>query len=421
MRLVILSFLFSFLSAFSAKSQTVASFISDTVCTGATSQLTSTSTSTANITAVNWDVNGDGDFSDATGNSIAVELTSLMAMNVGIQVISDIPDTSVVYRAVVLRSLPNADFAVVNGCEGSNVNFNNLSSDPEGDSLSYVWDFNDGDVSIEESPVHIYSTANNYSVKLVTSDNFCSDTVQKPLQIFAAPQAEIVVSGDSVLCDNGNVTLTAITTGTFFWSTGQSSNSITVIDSGLYYILVNNTNGCANRDSIILSQEASPQLSVTSDTSLVAGETISLSASGANSYVWSPSETVSSTTLSEVVINPTETTTYSVTGTSALGCETTATINVLVYDNYFIDYTNLITPNNDNVNDAFTIRNLPFFTGCPLTVFNQVGNIVYESADYKNDWEGTRNGEVLPNDTYYFTIQCDSEESSFSGTITLLR
>ncbi|MBM3178651.1 MAG: gliding motility-associated C-terminal domain-containing protein [Bacteroidetes bacterium] len=74
---------------------------------------------------------------------------------------------------------------------------------------------------------------------------------------------------------------------------------------------------------------------------------------------------------------------------------------------------NIFTPNNDNINDAFVIRNLP--RGSLLTITNRWGIVVYESKDYKNDWKGMG----LPDGVYYYLISGGQKASGwvelFSG------
>ena len=55
--------------------------------------------------------------------------------------------------------------------------FVDLSSDPDGDSLEYSWDFDDGKSSNEPSPVHVYSQPGTYTVSLTVHDpSGASDT-----------------------------------------------------------------------------------------------------------------------------------------------------------------------------------------------------------------------------------------------------
>jgi gliding motility-associated-like protein len=79
---------------------------------------------------------------------------------------------------------------------------------------------------------------------------------------------------------------------------------------------------------------------------------------------------------------------------------------------------NVFTPNNDGINDVFFIGSLDLFPGSSVTIFDRWGTTVYESSDYKNDWDG---GDV-PEGTYYYVVNVtDPSESVYKGLVTLLR
>lgn len=68
------------------------------------------------------------------------------------------------------------------------------------------------------------------------------------------------------------------------------------------------------------------------------------------------------------------------------------------------------SPNGDGDNDTFEIKGLENTGTSNLNVFNRWGQLVYESADYKNDWAGENNkGELLPDDTYFMEIAIAGE------------
>jgi len=51
-------------------------------------------------------------------------------------------------------------------------------------------------------------------------------------------------------------------------------------------------------------------------------------------------------------------------------------------------FPNVITPNEDGINDYFTIQDGELFTQIELTILNRWGNVVYYNNDYKNDFGG---------------------------------
>ena len=85
---------------------------------------------------------------------------------------------------------------------------------------------------------------------------------------------------------------------------------------------------------------------------------------------------------------------------------------------------NVITPNHDGANDVFKVLN-PFDVQIEMVnIFNRWGEMVHESIDFSNPWDGTFRGQICNPDvyTYYIRGHCPSS-SSFEkyGNITLIR
>ncbi|MGY8887962.1 MAG: T9SS type B sorting domain-containing protein, partial [Flavobacteriales bacterium] len=92
-----------------------------------------------------------------------------------------------------------------------------------------------------------------------------------------------------------------------------------------------------------------------------------------------------------------------------------------------------ITPNRDGLNDAFVIKGIgpsvnpePGEVQCDwledtnMRVINRWGSLVFEEANYRNDWEGTNeSGEDLPQGTYFVVFEALGE--SFSTYLDLRR
>src|SRR5690606_37863556 len=109
-------------------------------------------------------------------------------------------------------------------------------------------------------------------------------------------------------------------------------------------------------------------------------------------YFWTPSGSLSSGYGSSVLAGPLKPTEYVVTGTSTFGCPDTAIIFV------DIDYTNpklipnAFTPNGDGLNDVFQIQNLDFEKILAFRIYNRYGQLVFETNNVKEGWDGTING-----------------------------
>lgn len=105
--------------------------------------------------------------------------------------------------------------------------------------------------------------------------------------------------------------------------------------------------------------------------------------------------------------------------TNGFGCDTTYTDNHLWILPVQLKIPNIFTPNGDGINDYFEIgygeeghpiNDLSvYFQSNKLTIFNRWGRIVYESNDYKNDWDGGK----LPDGTYFYVLECKGTTQNY--------
>ena len=99
-----------------------------------------------------------------------------------------------------------------------------------------------------------------------------------------------------------------------------------------------------------------------------------------------------------------------------------ATVEVKVVDSSEDCFApNVITPNNDGMNDVLRIPCVASDPQSQLKVFNRWGDLVYETASYRNDWGGTYNGNPLPNGTYFYLLQMATKGDAMQGYFTIVR
>ena len=78
------------------------------------------------------------------------------------------------------------------------------------------------------------------------------------------------------------------------------------------------------------------------------------------------------------------------------------------------DIPDAFSPNGDGLNDQFVIKNIDKYPGNHLSIYNRWGNLVFESSDYQNNWDGhcntgtIRAGEWLPNGTYFYILDLNN-------------
>ena len=83
---------------------------------------------------------------------------------------------------------------------------------------------------------------------------------------------------------------------------------------------------------------------------------------------------------------------------------------------------NAFTPNNDGVNDLWTIGIIEYHPDAIVKVFDNKGMLVFESAQgYPEPWDGKYQDEFLPMGTYYYLIYLNEEDKPEKGTVTIVR
>ncbi len=141
------------------------------------------------------------------------------------------------------------------------------------------------------------------------------------------------------LCENNLViqSPTFATNGTYQWYengiaiVGQTDTVLAIstlgLNEGTYQLMYSDTSGCVTGEITILPKIV-PVISVNND-SICAGASTNLTAVGANTYSWSPTIGLSSSTASTVIANPLTSTSYTIIGTTN-GCKDTTTAYVFV-------------------------------------------------------------------------------------------
>lgn len=90
------------------------------------------------------------------------------------------------------------------------------------------------------------------------------------------------------------------------------------------------------------------------------------------------------------------------------------------------DVPNGFSPNGDGVNDVFNIPDLDSYDELEISIFNQLGGLVYDDKAYLNNWNGISNtgkysGMDLPSGTYYYLLQVKGTDTKITGFIYLSR
>ncbi|MCZ4407233.1 gliding motility-associated C-terminal domain-containing protein [Cryomorphaceae bacterium 1068] len=237
----------------------------------------------------------------------------------------------------------------------------------------------------------------------------CDSIISTTLSVVAAIEENLSVSicsGDSIFIG-----------GAFRSESGQYTDTLTGID------------GC---DSLVIaSLMVNPIPLITAeDVQILPCQSAQLFASGGLTYSWSPDSTLSCANCPDPIATPSETTTYVVNGTIE-ECTGTATVLVSVEDIDFsesIKAPNIFTPNGDGLNDFFQIELGECIELIEVQIFNRWGQVVFESSDSTELWDGESSSEMDISEGLYFYLITFRilENAGFSdqvieGSVTILR
>lgn len=234
--------------------------------------------------------------------------------------------------------------------------------------------------------------------------------------------------GDTVTFSNNSVDYTYSV-----WNFGDTFETYTenpkhvYLNTATYKVVLTvfNDSGTSDSDSIFITVQDIPQLNLTpaDDTTLIFGNSLTISANGDfDSILWSTGEKTTNITVtlsgeySCFVYN------------NSNSCVNRDTINVNFVENTeFTDFSslvmnNVITPNNDGVNDYFFLNDIENINNiCELYVYNKRGVLVFSDNNYKNNWNGTtKSGALLQTGTYYIVIKIENKQG-ITGFVDIIR
>lgn len=160
----------------------------------------------------------------------------------------------------------------------------------------------------------------DYSVTI--TDGPCSD--RDTIHVTFFPQPSVSLGNNIAICIGDSAILDAKNVGNAYkWSTGVTTQTITVTSAGTYSVTVSN-GICSDRDTVIVTFSPQPIVDLGKDDTLCTGNTKTIDAGNPGSnYYWSTTETTQT-------INVTTSGAYSVT-VSTGSCTDRDTINVIFY------------------------------------------------------------------------------------------
>jgi hypothetical protein len=237
---------------------------------------------------------------------------------------------------VVIREIKATVSADTTICEGSVVQLAATGG------TYYSWSPTTG-LSSPNNPVVLARPQTSTTYTLVAYDGICFDTQRVTINVIPKPKLSFApVPG---ICANTPVELrvfvdargaidSTIMSYSWFPASGvinpTSANPIVTPSKDSWYkVMVTMRNGCIVTDSIRVPIQSKLRITVSSDTALCSGGSVTLRANGATQYSWSPRDGLNDSTLASPACTPQKTTTYRVIGKSG-ACIDTQSVTITV-------------------------------------------------------------------------------------------
>lgn len=348
-------------------------------------------------------------------------------------------------------------------CEGTGITVHD-QTDPLGTNIvSQKWVFNGATPASSDnnpSPVFVPGGAGNYVVKLIVSnDANCTDSITKNYQIFSNPTPNF--SAPAPVCIGKNFTLTDQSTSnggnitSYEWDFGPSSipPSATGVqnpelfrqDSNVFIVKLKiaNQGGCTDSLTRNLRAQCCPDpvmIFPSNHIEIETGDSVLLQAGVPGSgegfiYDWMPSDGLGCPDCAELFAKPILTTIYTLKATDKWGCSSFDTVRISVLEHKFEDSTsffvpNVFTPNEDFVNDLFTIYANDGVTKVNyLKIYDRWGALLWENKDFPvNDeqkgWDGIYKGKYVNTGVYVYIAELelwDKRKVLLRGTVSVLK
>lgn len=220
----------------------------------------------------------------------------------------------------------------------------------------------------------------------------------------------IVEEEEFVICENELLTLNATTpnVATYFWSTGETTESITVMQGGIYEVILTNAANCSATKTFTVIANTAPII----EDVIVNNSTATIVFSGTGTFEFSLDGTdyQNSPVFTNLIGGE-----YSAFVNSIEDCGfATQTFIVIGIPSFF-------TPNNDGFNDVWQVVAMSFYPEAEVLIFNRFGQLLTQLNQSNPSWDGTLNGSQLPGSDYWYIFKINDSLPLLKGHFSLKR
>ncbi|MDB5252969.1 MAG: hypothetical protein JWP27_2138 [Flaviaesturariibacter sp.] len=200
---------------------------------------------------------------------------------------------------------------------------------------SYAWSPTAGlENALIATPKASPAATTSYQV-VITGINGCTDSARTNLTVNQLPV--INVSPNGSVCERDSLQLTASGGSSYAWTPASGLSNAVASNpkaspsaSTRYRVLVTNDLNCADSAFVNVDVRPKPVVTISPSTSICAGDSLQLSATGGTTYLWAPAMGLDSPLAANPKASPAAATQYIVTVTNAQLCSSTATTSITI-------------------------------------------------------------------------------------------
>ncbi|MDP2386697.1 MAG: PKD domain-containing protein [Bacteroidota bacterium] len=302
-------------------------------------------------------------------------------------------------------------------CLGTQDLFTNTSQN----ATTYSWSFGDGNTSTVLNPTYTYAAAGTYTVSLFIADTQfgCKDTLHKPMEIIAPPNAT-AMGGDTCagkptfLYTVGNPDYTYVWhPGTLIQgsdSTNANPQTINLTQTTTFTVEVTNGGGCKDTITTTVNIQQEPA-QIDWDTTVIIGQQIPIPgyAGSGMIYSWNPTDYLSCSNCPSPVSSSLADIVYIANVSDPDGCfNKINTFTIKVEPKATVDVPTAFTPDGDGTNDVIYVDGWGIKKLIYFRIYNRWGQLLFESTDLETGWDGYYNGVLQNMETYVYQASAET-------------
>ncbi len=219
----------------------------------------------------------------------------------------------------------------------------------------------------------------------------------------------IVIDETITFCENTSTQIhSGISGKNYLWSTGETSENISITTAGNYSVIITNSFGCSATKNFLATTNPIPQIDFVD----VQFDGITINTSNSGDFL------------------------YSIDGINYYASNQFSLSNGGIYNAYvkdtfdcgiamqpfvFISTPTFFTPNNDGFNDFWFIKGIQFYPKATTHIFDRYGKLITTLNVSNLVWDGNYNNQIVPASDYWFITEIPETNQIIKGHFSLKR